>query len=91
MCGGVVYSDSGAFGDMEMKEGEGMFQDDNRCPICAKEGHLEFLSNKWDANGDCWYETCTSEGSDHDCEYYMSHIDRRRKVEKVEHDRRRKG
>lgn len=51
---------------------------DNRCPICEGEGHLEFLSNKFDASADCWYETCSSEGTAHDCEYYLKHIDRRK-------------
>jgi hypothetical protein len=60
----------------------------NRCPICERDGHLEFLSNKWDANGDCWYETCSSEGKEYDCEYYIRHIDRRKKSVPTDNERR---
>jgi hypothetical protein len=52
---------------------------DNRCPECEKRGRLEFLSNKFDVNSDCWVETCSSEGTAHDCKYCLLHIERREK------------
>lgn len=60
----------------------------NQCPICKENGHLEFLTNSYDKNADCWIETCTSEGKEYDCEYCLLHIERRKKSVPTDDERR---